>query len=163
MMQLRCTYCKTMFAISREETLAALEQMEEEKLKFYPAHCPKCRRANRIERLKLEFSYPGWRNDIKKMAKEASETMQPGAPTPAPAPDAKPEASAPSARKKHLHKPAATPAASTKAGAGSAKATAGPVAAKKSAAGKKPAPKSKPAPPAAKKPVKKSTGGTKKK
>jgi translation initiation factor IF-3 len=100
-----------MFAISREETLAALEQMEEEKLKFYPAHCPKCRRANRIERLKLEFSYPGWRNDIKKMAKEASETPQPAMPAPAPAPAAKPEAAAASTRKKHLHKPASTPAA----------------------------------------------------
>ena len=28
-MQLRCTFCQTMFALSREEMLAALEHMEE--------------------------------------------------------------------------------------------------------------------------------------
>jgi len=145
-MQLRCTYCQTMFAVSRDETLAALERMEEEKLKFYDAHCPNCRRANRVERLKLETSYPGWREDIKKMAKAAAGTSQPAAPTPAPAP----EPSAASSRKKHLHKPAA--------GTGSAQA----------AVAKKPAaissPKGKPAPKTAKKPAaKKPAAGTKKK
>jgi hypothetical protein len=68
-MQIRCTYCQTMFAISREEKLAALEHMDEEKLKYYDAHCPKCRRANRVERFKLEVSYPTWRADLKAMAK----------------------------------------------------------------------------------------------
>jgi len=67
-MQLRCTYCQTMFAIGREETLAALEHMDENHLIYYDAHCPKCRRANRVERLKLEFSYPGWRADLQAMA-----------------------------------------------------------------------------------------------
>jgi lysozyme family protein len=61
-----------MFAISREETLAALEHMAENNLKYYDAHCPKCRRANRVERFKLEFSYPGWRETIEAMAKEAA-------------------------------------------------------------------------------------------
>lgn len=70
-MQLRCTYCQTMFAIGREETLAALEDMVENNLKYYDAHCPKCRRANRVERFKLEFSYPGWQADLQAMAKQA--------------------------------------------------------------------------------------------
>lgn len=70
-MQLRCSYCQTMFPISREETLAALEHMAEHNQKFYDAHCPNCRRANRVERIKLETSYPGWQNDLKSMAREA--------------------------------------------------------------------------------------------
>ncbi|MGD0611056.1 MAG: hypothetical protein ABSB41_06035 [Anaerolineales bacterium] len=78
-MQLRCTYCQTMFAIGREETLAALEDMAENNLKYYDAHCPKCRRANRVERFKLEFSYPGWKADLQAMAKQAEAT----APVPA--------------------------------------------------------------------------------
>ncbi len=70
-MQIRCSYCQTMFPISREETLAALETMAEENLKYYDAHCPNCRRANRVERFKLEASYPGWQNDLNVMAKQA--------------------------------------------------------------------------------------------
>jgi hypothetical protein len=60
-----------MFAISRDETLAAIEHMAENSLKYYDAHCPNCRRANRVERFKLELSYPGWQAAIKTMAKEA--------------------------------------------------------------------------------------------
>ena len=70
-MQLRCSYCQTMFAVSRDETLAALEHMAENNLKYYDAHCPNCRRANRVERFKLEASYPGWQAAIKTMTKEA--------------------------------------------------------------------------------------------
>lgn len=71
-MQLRCTYCQTMFALSRDEMLAALEHLEEQKLKYYDAHCPKCRRANRVERLKLELAYPNWKSDLKALAKQAA-------------------------------------------------------------------------------------------
>ncbi len=70
-MQLRCSYCQTMFAISHEETLAAIEHMADNNLKYYDAHCPNCRRANRVERFKLEASYPGWQSAIKTMTKEA--------------------------------------------------------------------------------------------
>lgn len=76
-MQLRCTYCQTMFALSRDEMLAALEQLEEQKLKYYDAHCPKCRRANRVERLKLELAYPNWKSDLKALAKQAAEAKAP--------------------------------------------------------------------------------------
>ena len=84
-MQLRCTYCQTMFAISHEEMLAGLEHMEEEKLKYYDAHCPKCRRANRVERFKMEMAYPNWRTDLKTMAKQSAAPTEKAVKTPAPA------------------------------------------------------------------------------
>jgi hypothetical protein len=71
-MQLRCTYCQTMFAISREEMLAALEHMEENNQIYYDAHCPKCRRANRVERARMERFFPDWKNAIKTMSKESA-------------------------------------------------------------------------------------------
>jgi len=72
-MQLRCTYCQTMFAISREDMLAALEHMEESKQIYYDAHCPKCRRANRVERVRMERFFPDWKKAIKTMAKESAQ------------------------------------------------------------------------------------------
>jgi hypothetical protein len=68
-MQLRCTYCQTMFAISREDMLAGLEHMEENKQVYYDAHCPKCRRANRVERARMERFFPDWKKAIKTMEK----------------------------------------------------------------------------------------------
>ena len=72
-MQLRCTYCQTMFAIGREDMLAALEHMEENKLIYYDGHCPKCRRANRVERARMERFFPDWKNAIKTMVKESTQ------------------------------------------------------------------------------------------
>jgi cell division protein FtsN len=128
-MQLRCTYCQTMFAISREDMLAALEHMEENKLIFYDAHCPKCRRANRVERARMERFFPDWKTAIKTMEKDASKAeaaekpaaksapvkAAPAAKKPAPkpkAPVAKPakkpaSKAAPKATKKPAPKPAA--------------------------------------------------------
>jgi len=68
-MQIRCTYCQTMFAISREDMLAALEHMEENKQVYYAAHCPKCRRANRVERAHMQRFFPDWKKAIKTMEK----------------------------------------------------------------------------------------------
>jgi hypothetical protein len=83
-MQQRCTYCQTMFAIGREEKLIAIQNMNEENLEYYHAHCPKCRRANRVERAKLEHSYPNWKVDLETMTREASkitnETAEPAVP-----------------------------------------------------------------------------------
>jgi hypothetical protein len=77
-MQLRCTYCQTMFSISQENMLAGLEHMEEQKQSYYDAHCPKCRRANRVERSKMERFYPDWKKDIKTMAKESAKAETAG-------------------------------------------------------------------------------------
>lgn len=72
-MQLRCTYCQTMFSISQDEMLAGLEHMEEHKQVYYDAHCPNCRRANRVERTRMERFFPDWKNAIKKMARESAQ------------------------------------------------------------------------------------------
>jgi hypothetical protein len=61
-----------MFAISREDMLAALEHMEENKQIYYDAHCPKCRRANRVERTRMERFFPDWKKAIKTMEKESA-------------------------------------------------------------------------------------------
>ena len=72
-MQLRCTYCQTMFNISQDEMLAGLEHMEEHKQTFYDAHCPKCRRANRVERARMERFFPDWKKTLKSMAKASTQ------------------------------------------------------------------------------------------
>jgi predicted nucleic acid-binding Zn-ribbon protein len=82
-MQLRCTYCQTMFSISQEEMLAALEHMEENKLTYYDAHCPKCRRANRVERARMERFFPDWKKAIRAMAKESAQAEAAAEKTPA--------------------------------------------------------------------------------
>ena len=55
-MNLRCMYCQTMFGVGREVMLIGLQTMEAEKLTHYDVYCPKCRRANRVERKKLEMA-----------------------------------------------------------------------------------------------------------
>jgi len=116
-MQLRCTYCQTMFAISREDMLAALEHMEENKQVYYDAHCPKCRRANRVERARMERFFPDWKNAIKSMAKESVQT-EPAAEKPANKAVATPKTAA-KPKKKHAPKtktatvPAKKPVAKT--------------------------------------------------
>jgi len=71
-MNLRCMYCQTMFGVSREVMLIGLQTMEAEKLTHYEVYCPKCRRANRVERKKLELANPNWQETLKQMAKEAA-------------------------------------------------------------------------------------------
>ena len=71
-MNLRCMYCQTMFGVSREVMLIGLQTMEAEKLTHYEIHCPKCRRANRVERKKLELANPNWQENLKAMAKETA-------------------------------------------------------------------------------------------
>ncbi len=84
-MQLRCTDCQTMFSISQDEMLAGLEHMEEHKQSFYDAHCPNCRRANRVERARMERFFPDWKKALKTMAKEATQAEATAEKTAAPA------------------------------------------------------------------------------
>jgi len=72
-MNLRCMYCQTMFGISRENMLIGLQAINAENLDYFEFHCPKCRRANRVERKKLELANPNWQESLKEMAKEAEE------------------------------------------------------------------------------------------
>ena len=106
-MQLRCTYCQTMFAISREDMLAALEHMEEDKKVYYDAHCPKCRRANRVERARMERFFPDWKTAIKTMEKETDQAESAAEKTAASTASVKTAAKA-------EKKPATKPAAGTK-------------------------------------------------
>ena len=71
-MNLRCMYCQTMFGVSREVMLVGLQTMEADSLTHYDVHCPKCRRANRVERKKLEMANPNWQESLKEMAREAA-------------------------------------------------------------------------------------------
>ena len=121
-----------MFAISREDMLAGLEHLEDEKLKYYDAHCPKCRRANRVDRHKLELAYPDWKTDIKTMAKQsAASSAEEKA---APAVKEKKAAAAPVVKAKPAPKKAAAPKDEKPA---KSKAKAPAASAKKPAAAKK--------------------------
>ncbi len=71
-MNLRCMYCQTLFGISRDAMLIGLQTMQTESLSYYDFHCPKCRRANRVERARLERANPNWQEAIKILAAEAS-------------------------------------------------------------------------------------------
>lgn len=71
-MQLTCTYCRMRFALRRVEMLAALQQMERRQQKYFDAHCPHCRRANRIERKRLESTLPNWRELLESGEETAS-------------------------------------------------------------------------------------------
>lgn len=71
-MNLRCMYCQTMFGVSRDVMLVGLQTMEAEKLTHYDIYCPKCRRANRVERRKLEMANPNWQEKVKELAKETA-------------------------------------------------------------------------------------------
>jgi ssDNA-binding Zn-finger/Zn-ribbon topoisomerase 1 len=106
-----------MFAISREDMLAALEHMEENKQIYYDAHCPKCRRANRVERTRMERFFPDWKNAIKTMSKESAK-VEAGVEKPAVSAGAAQVAAAPKTstrhEKKHSPKTKAAGAAVTK-------------------------------------------------
>jgi hypothetical protein len=75
-MQLRCTYCQTMFAISHEEMLAALQHMAQHEQKYYDAHCPKCRRANRVEGKRIEVFFPDWKKTVNAMQETAERKIE---------------------------------------------------------------------------------------
>lgn len=79
-MNLRCMYCQTLFGVSRDDMLIALQTIQAESLTHYDFHCPKCRRANRVERVKVERAYPNWQETVKAMAAEAASAGEGAAP-----------------------------------------------------------------------------------
>jgi hypothetical protein len=94
-------YCQTMFGVSRDVMLVGLQTMEAEKLTHYDIYCPKCRRANRVERRKLELANPNWQEKIKALAKESAkaEKEQAAAEKPAKKPAPKSKAKTSTAKK----------------------------------------------------------------
>ena len=107
-MNLRCAFCQTPYAISRTEILAALQHLDAEKLSHYDAHCPRCQRATRVQRQKLELAYPNWRDELKELehqAEAAPASAPKPEPVPAPKAESKPKPAAVKTNKRsHSHK-----------------------------------------------------------
>jgi len=119
MLNIRCAFCQTPYTLSRVIMLDALQEVDAQKLSHYDAQCPRCRRATRIPRQRLEMAMPNWRNELKEFEAEMKEHPQQEAPLPAAEPTAAAEpVPAPAPKAVTEKKPAAKPApktASTKA------------------------------------------------
>jgi hypothetical protein len=118
-MNIRCAFCQTPYTLSRVAMLDALQEVDSQNLTHYDAHCPRCRRATRIPRQKLEMAMPNWREELKQFEKEMKEHPQQEAPlpqaesTPVAEAAAAPEpAPAPAKKGATKAKPSATPAES---------------------------------------------------
>lgn len=81
-MNIRCAFCQTPYTLSRVAMLDALQEVDSKKLSHYDAHCPRCRRATRIPRQRLEMAMPNWREELKQFEKEMKEHPQHEAPLP---------------------------------------------------------------------------------
>jgi phage FluMu protein Com len=57
-MQLRCFQCGWSFGIGKDEIAAALEALQASGGSHYDAHCPRCKRANKISVEQLTRSLP---------------------------------------------------------------------------------------------------------
>jgi len=116
-MDIRCSFCQTPYTLSRVAMLDALQEVDSQNLTHYDAHCPRCRRATRIPRQRLEMAMPNWREELKQFEKEMKEHPQQEAPlptaetTPVDESAATPEA-APAKKGATKAKPTATPAES---------------------------------------------------
>ena len=86
-MNLRCSFCQTPFTIGRLEKLDALQYLDANNLSHYDAHCPRCRKATRVLRQKLEMTMPNWRDALKELEKEMKANPQQEAPLPKPEAD----------------------------------------------------------------------------
>lgn len=63
-MNLRCAFCQTPYTLSRNDKLIALQHMDAEKLIHYDTHCPRCRKATRVQRKMVEATFPNWRDAL---------------------------------------------------------------------------------------------------
>jgi hypothetical protein len=68
--------------MSRIQILDAMQEVDAGKLSHYDAHCPRCRRATRIPRQKLEMAMPNWKDELKAFEKEMKQNPQQEAPLP---------------------------------------------------------------------------------
>lgn len=57
-MQLRCYQCGWSFAVSKDEAAAAVESMQASGGSHYDAHCPRCKRANKVSLEQLKRGLP---------------------------------------------------------------------------------------------------------
>lgn len=140
MLNIRCAFCQTPYTLSRVTMLDALQEVDSQKLTHYDAHCPRCRRATRIPRQRLEMAMPNWRNELKEFEAEMKEHPQQEAPLPAPeaaataSAETKPEPKAANAAQKPAAKPKPEkPAPKAKAPAAKSATTKKPATTKKTA------------------------------
>lgn len=140
-MNVKCSFCQTPYTLSRVEMLDALQEMDAGKLTHYDAHCPRCRRATRVERKRMEMFFPNWREALKQFEAEMKAHPQHEAPLP------KAEAvSVPSAESKPMQAPAkdkSSKESPAKAKPAAQKPAKQPKAAEKKSTSKKPAAKKK--------------------
>jgi len=78
-MNIKCAFCQTPYTLSRIQMIDALQKMDAEKLTHYDAHCPRCRRATRVERKRVEMFFPNWREALKQLEVEMQAHPQPEA------------------------------------------------------------------------------------
>jgi len=93
-MNIKCSFCQMPYTLSRVEMLDALQEMDAGKLSHYDAHCPHCRRANAVDRRRIEIFFPNWREALKQFEAEMKAHPQQEAPASAPQPEAEPAAEA---------------------------------------------------------------------
>ncbi|HET9915202.1 MAG TPA: hypothetical protein VFQ13_25145 [Anaerolineales bacterium] len=111
MLNIRCAFCQTPYTLSHVTMLDALQEVDAQNLTHYDAHCPRCRRATRIPRQRLEMAMPNWRNELKEFEAEMKEHPQQEAPLPTPEgatvaeTEPKPEPKAANAAQKPAAKP----------------------------------------------------------
>jgi hypothetical protein len=90
-MNLRCAFCQTPYTLSRNDKLIALQHMDAEKLSHYDTHCPRCRKATRVQRKMLEATFPNWRealHELETQVESFDQTQDKAAPASAPKPEA---------------------------------------------------------------------------
>ncbi len=75
-MQLKCTFCSTPFALSNDQVAHAIEILKQDAHAHYDAHCPRCRRANKLSRRMFENN-PVYRRMLHSQEPPAEEPAQP--------------------------------------------------------------------------------------
>ena len=63
-MQLKCSFCNTMFNIGNEESLLVAEKFAKDEIAHYDAHCPKCRRAYKVTKEQFVRANPTLRRHV---------------------------------------------------------------------------------------------------
>jgi hypothetical protein len=98
-MQLKCTYCSTPFALSNDQVAQAIEILRKDPHSHYDAHCPRCRRANKLPRKMFE-RYPQYRHMLEQPEPPAEPAHEPVAEQAPQAPPAEEAAAEPAAKPK---------------------------------------------------------------
>ena len=96
-MQLKCTFCATPFALTKDQVAEAVEILQKDPHAHYDAHCPNCRRANKLSRKMFEIN-PVYRKMLE--PKPAGKPAETPAEVPAAAPAEPPADETEAAKKK---------------------------------------------------------------